>query len=193
MTHDFVLVLRGISAPDDQIEDALFEAGCQDAVLAFRNGVGFLEFDREASTLQSAILSAIRDVERADHDVTVSHVEPDDIVSASELARRLGVTREYVRLLVGGERGSGDFPTPSLGVTGTTLLWSWTGVLRWLSARGKLTAPAQLAVAEVIRDINGTLGLRLEPAILTRHLELLKKLPDAKRCGRARRATGSSA
>lgn len=36
--HNFVLVLSGVSEPDSQLEDDLFEA-CDDAVLAFRNGV----------------------------------------------------------------------------------------------------------------------------------------------------------
>ena len=75
-SHTFVLVLSGISEPDESLEDALFDAGCDDAILAFRSGVGYLEFDREAHTLESAILSAVRSVERAKHPVTISHVEP---------------------------------------------------------------------------------------------------------------------
>jgi hypothetical protein len=46
-------------------EDALFEAGCDDALLASRTGRMFLEFHREALSLVEAILSAIRDVRRA--------------------------------------------------------------------------------------------------------------------------------
>jgi hypothetical protein len=44
--HNFVLVLSGVTEPDSQLEDGPFEAGCDDAVLAFRNGVGYVEFDR---------------------------------------------------------------------------------------------------------------------------------------------------
>jgi hypothetical protein len=175
-THNFVLVLSGISEPDDRIEDALFLAGCDDAILAFRNGVAYLEFDREADTLESAVLSAVKNVERAKHQVAVSHVEPDDVVNASEIARRLQWTREYVRLLSQGSRGEGGFPSPLAGVTGTTILWSWAAVLRWLLEQGKLADKSRLTNAETIRDINRVLSFRMHPSVVKRHRDLLRKL-----------------
>jgi hypothetical protein len=175
MTHRFVLVLEGVSEPDDRIEYALFEAGCDDAILAFRNSVGYLEFDREADCLESAILSAVRDVDRADHEVSVSHVEPDDIVNASEIARRLEYSREYVRLLVQGSRGTGGFPSPVSGVTGKTLLWSWASVLRWLIRNHKLSDTARLTRAETIKSINFHL---LGPTIDNRYGSLSRKTRD---------------
>jgi DNA-binding CsgD family transcriptional regulator len=175
-THSFVLVLSGISEPDGQLEDSLYEAGCSDAILAFRNGVAYLAFDREAKTLASAVLSAVRDVERADHRVRVSHVEPDDLVSASEIARRLECSREYVRLLWQGERGGGDFPTPLSGVASTTFLWSWVDVVQWSGARNKWSDKSNLAVAVFIRDINGALRVRMDPSIIKRGRELLREL-----------------
>ena len=175
-SYNFVLVLTGVSEPDDTVEDALFEAGCDDAILAFRNGVAYLEFDRRAISLEAAILSAVRNVERAKHPVAVSHVEPDDLVNASEIARRLEYTREYVRLLVRGERGEGGFPTPLAGVTGTAFLWSWATVLRWLLEHERLDDESQLAQAETIRDINSALRVRLHPSVRERHQTLLRKL-----------------
>jgi hypothetical protein len=175
-SHNFVLVLSGISAPDGSLEDALFEAGCDDAILAFRSGVPYLEFDRKASTLESAILSAVRDVERAEHPVAVSHVEPDDLVNASESARRLECTREYVRLLVQGERGEGGFPAPVAGVTGTAFLWSWTSVLRWLLEHDRLPDKSHLVRAETIRDMNSALRVRLHASVIERRQALLRKL-----------------
>lgn len=73
--HNFVLVLSGVSEPDSQLEDGLFEAGCDDALIAFRNGVGYLEFDRRAPSLDAAIRSAVRDVERADGRLAVVAVK----------------------------------------------------------------------------------------------------------------------
>jgi hypothetical protein len=175
-THNFVLVLTGISEPDDRLEDALFEAGCGDALLAFRNGVGYLEFDREAETFPSAVLSAVRDVERADPRIKVSHVEPDDLVSAAEIARRFGRSREYVRLLSQGERGEGDFPGPLSGVAGTTFLWSWADVVAWSRAHNKLADEAALRVAVFIRDLNDALRFRKDPSIAARRIELLRGL-----------------
>jgi len=81
--HNFVLVLSGVPEPDGELENALFEAGCDDATLAFRNGVGYLELDRRALSLDAAILSAIRDVERADSRLAVVAVEPGDAASAA--------------------------------------------------------------------------------------------------------------
>ena len=43
----------------------------------------------------------------------------------AEIARRLGKTREYIRLLTEGKRGNGDFPSPIAGVSQKSLLWSW--------------------------------------------------------------------
>ena len=175
-THDFILVFSGVSEPDDRLEDALFKAGCSDATLAFRNGVGYLDFDREAETLPSAVLSAIRDVERADQRVRVSHVEPDDLVSASEIARRFGRSREYVRLLSQGERGKGAFPAPVSGVASTAFLWSWADVVAWSRAHTKLADEATLRTATFIRDLNDALRDRVDPSVAARRSELLKDL-----------------
>ncbi|MGH9461061.1 MAG: hypothetical protein ACRD1X_07570 [Vicinamibacteria bacterium] len=40
LQYSFVLVLSGVSEPDEWLENALFEAGCDDGTLAFRDGVG---------------------------------------------------------------------------------------------------------------------------------------------------------
>jgi hypothetical protein len=54
-----------------------------------------------------------------------------DLVSVSDIARRLGRTRESVRLLVDGKRGPGRLPAP-IGVVGDgTRVWPWSVVLEW--------------------------------------------------------------
>jgi hypothetical protein len=178
--HNFVLVLSGVSEPDGRLEDALFEAGCDDATLAFRNGVGYLEFDRRSRSLDTAILSAVRDVERADPRLTVARVEPGDSVNASEIARRIQVTREYIRLLAQGKRGEGDFPAPQSGITGKTLVWSWAGVVRWMFQHNLLDDVVVVDTAETIRDINDALEFRGNPAAMDRRLKYLRKLQGAK-------------
>jgi len=178
--QNFVLVLSGVSEPNGELEDALFEAGCDNATLAFRNGVGYLEFDRDAATLGDAILSAIRDVERADRRLTVVAVEPGDSVNASEIARRADVTREYIRLLVQGKRGEGEFPAPQSGITGKTLVWSWAEVGRWMLEHDLLTDRSVVETAEVIRDINDALEIREHPMTLDRRLEYLRELQKSR-------------
>jgi len=178
--HHFVLVLSGVSEPDGQLEDALYEAGCNDALLAFRNGVAYLEFARRAPHLDTAILSAIREVEQADPRLSVVSVEPGDSVNASEIARRAQLTREYIRLLVQGKRGDGDFPAPLSGITGKTLVWSWAEVGRWMREHNLLEDRSVVETAETIRDINDALDLRQHPATMDRRLKYLRELQKTK-------------
>lgn len=111
-TYNFALILSGVTEPSAKVEDALFKAGCDDAILAFRNDTAYLEFDRKADSHEQAVLSAIRAVEKAGVGLTVEHVEPSDIVTASEISRRLNCTRENVRLLSQGKRAKLEFPPP---------------------------------------------------------------------------------
>jgi hypothetical protein len=178
--YNFVLVLSGVSEPDERLENALFEAGCDDGTLAFRNEVGYIEFDRQAPSLDAAILSAIRDVERADSRPTVVAVEPGDAVNASEIGRRAEVTREYIRLLVQGKRGEGNFPVPQSGIAGKTLVWSWAEVVRWMLEHNLLEDRSVLATAETIRDINDALKMRQHPVTMDRRLKYLRELQKSR-------------
>jgi hypothetical protein len=63
--YSFTLILSGIDDLNDEVANALFESGCDDATPSMRNGVVRLSFDREAKTLKDAILTAIRDVKKA--------------------------------------------------------------------------------------------------------------------------------
>jgi hypothetical protein len=106
----------------------------------------------------------------------VARVEPGDFVNASEIARRLECTREYIRLLTQGKRGNGEFPAPHSGVTSKTLVWSWAEVVRWLFDQKKITDKSLLDNAVTIRDINDALELRQNPDVFHRRIELLRKL-----------------
>lgn len=59
------LRISGFNIEEDHYEDALYEAGCDDALVAVIDGTIFLDFDREASSYENAVKSAIRDVEHA--------------------------------------------------------------------------------------------------------------------------------
>jgi len=90
-TYNLVLVLTGFSGPTGHIEDALFEAGCNDALLSFRDNSPYLEFDRMAINIEEAILSAIKDVVSANIGARVLHVELEDSIIASEITGRISV------------------------------------------------------------------------------------------------------
>ena len=64
--HDFTLIIEGRDIHDDEVFDALYEAGCDDALLRSKDGTQYMDFTREAATLDEAISSAVRDIETVD-------------------------------------------------------------------------------------------------------------------------------
>lgn len=58
MNHAFTLEVEGIDTARGNYEDALFEAGCRDALIAVVDGKMFLDFDREGPSFQQAVNSA---------------------------------------------------------------------------------------------------------------------------------------
>lgn len=151
-TWSFSLVLGGVDQPTAELEDALFEAGCDDALLAFSGRVATLDFDRESKSFTEAVLSAIRDLRKVPLDLEVLRIEPDDYVNATDIAQRMNVSREAVRKWIEGERGAGDFPYPVARV-GQSPVWSWWEVANWLHRAGSLDE-AQVAVARITAALN---------------------------------------
>lgn len=125
--HTFTLILN--RPPTDDELDGLYEAGCDDALLGSTDGVAYAEFDRDADTLADAVMSAIHDVETV-AGLRAVRIEPDDLVTAAEIAKRLGRSRESIRLLAAGRRGEG-FPAPVSHARERVRLWRWTDVLAW--------------------------------------------------------------
>jgi hypothetical protein len=77
-SHRFVLVLAGVSEINPEVADALFGAVNGDIEFNLRDGVAFLEVNREARTLRQAIVSSIKEVEAASlASVRVVRVESD--------------------------------------------------------------------------------------------------------------------
>ena len=71
--YRFVVVLRGLDVIDDDLANALYEAGCDDGSPFSSEGVAAVGFDREADSLESAIRSAVADVQKTG--CTVQKVE----------------------------------------------------------------------------------------------------------------------
>lgn len=146
----FTLIVSGFDHAADGFEDALFEAGCDDATVSVQRGLLVLDFQREAAGLAGAIKSAIADVRRAGGDVI--HVEPDNLVSTSDIAARTAMTRQAVHNWVTGKRGDG-FPLPVARVISDHPLWDWASVADWLSRRQMLPRRERHA-AKIVRAIN---------------------------------------
>jgi len=157
-SHAFTLLVEGADLQSDAAQDALFEAGCDDATIGVTAGVQHLHFDREAHTLAEALVSAITAVEQAVPGVRVVRVAPDEYVTLAEIAKRTGRTRESVRLLATGDRGPGDFPPPAARAEQRNKLWRWAEVARWFASRlGETVSGAPDAA---LSAVNGLLQAR---------------------------------
>ncbi|GAC1600026.1 MAG: DNA-binding protein [Acidimicrobiales bacterium] len=150
----FQLTVRG--ALTDGRLDALVEAGCDDATFSSTGELTFAEFDREASTLLEAVLSAITAVESVG-DLEVLRMDPDELVWASEIASRTGRSRQSIDMLIRGRRGPGDFPAPASHATRNPL-WRWSEVDAWFAAYEGREAETERSA--VIGAINGALQAR---------------------------------
>ncbi len=74
-TYEFDVVLKDVSEITDEQADRLFAAGCDDGTPACCNGLAWVHFDREASSLEEGIRTAVAQVQSAGF--TVSKVELD--------------------------------------------------------------------------------------------------------------------
>jgi hypothetical protein len=75
-TFEFQLVLNDLDAVNEEIADALYDAGCDDGTPFSSQGVAAVGFSREASSLEEAIRSALSDVNKAGY--TVARAESAD-------------------------------------------------------------------------------------------------------------------
>jgi hypothetical protein len=166
--HDFVLVLTGIKVLNRQVEDALFEAGCDDATISLRFGAIYLTFSRVAPTLKEAILSAVRDVRRAQIGADVLRVDDCNLVTQAEIARRIGRSRQLVNQYITSQRGPGAFPPPVGHITEGNPLWLWCDVAYWLR-RHNMIKEDVFTKAQLVDTINRILDfhhqLTLAPAL----------------------------
>jgi len=130
--YDFTLILTGVKSLNREIADALFEAGCDDATPSLRLGQVYLTFSRTATTMADAILSAIRDVRKSRLGADVLRVDPCNLVTQAEIARRINRSRQLVSQYIVGNRGPGGFPPPACYISDESPLWYWCEVAYWL-------------------------------------------------------------
>lgn len=158
-TYEFTLILEGTDALADEAADALFEAGCADATFGEVDGCQYADFTRRARSLAEAIGSAKRAIESAVPGIRVIRVEPEDLVTAADIAERTGRSRESVRLLIAGARGPGGFPPPVSHLKSRGRIWKWVDVARWFSDQLGETFPSTRE-ADFIAALNGALEVR---------------------------------
>ncbi len=175
--HDFALIVDGVSELTQTVEDALFNAGCDDATLSMQYGLLYLEFSRAAKSLEEAIISAINEVRSAGIGAEVLRVDECNLVTMSEIARRIGRSRQLVHQYMIGKRGPGGFPPPECHLTDHAPLWAWCAVSYWL-VQNNLLRPEEGWNAEVVEAINNYLeGERQRQ----RHPKLLEEIKQGLR------------
>jgi hypothetical protein len=157
-TYEFTLLVEGADVQTDKAQEALFEAGCDDSTIGVNAGVQHIHFDREATSLAEALVSAITAVEQAVPGVRVVRVAPEEYVTLAEIAARTGRTRESVRLLATGDRGPGDFPPPAARAEQRVKLWRWAEVAAWFASRLGVNVPGSPDPA--LSAVNGLLQAR---------------------------------
>ncbi len=83
MIHEFQLILKDGTEITEESANHLFEAGCDDGSPGRCCGVPFIRFHREADCLESAIRSAVADVQKAGCVVERVQIEHDSPLLSS--------------------------------------------------------------------------------------------------------------
>jgi hypothetical protein len=175
--HEFILILSQVHTLTSEMEDALFEAGCDDATVGMHSGRLAIDFTRSAPTLKDAILSAIQDVQKAKIGARIVRVHNCDLVTQAEIARRISRTRQLVHQYISGTRGPGGFPAPACEITDGVHLWQWCEVAFWLGENDMITDDVVRAArdTEMINSILNFLNQQaLHPEVMA---EILGHFP----------------
>jgi predicted DNA-binding transcriptional regulator AlpA len=149
-TFEFSIVASGLDPEAENFADRFFNAGCDDATISFQKGHIILDFARDAESLEKAIASAASGVSRAG--AKVDRVEPDPLVSLSDIASRTGLSRAAMTHYAKGARGQ-NFPPPVARVTSESPLWDWAAVAKWMYENNKLGL-AEAVAAETVKRAN---------------------------------------
>lgn len=129
--YDFTLRFALGQHDDDpeQFVDKLSAEGCDDALVGLGlQGRIALNFTREASSADEAILSALSDVQRAIPEARLVEATPD-LVGLTDIANLLGFSRQYMRKLA--VRNGSGFPLPVH--EGNPAIWHLSTVLSWFA------------------------------------------------------------
>ncbi len=152
-TYEFTIIASGLDPEAGDFETRFLEAGCDDATVGFQNGHILIDFSREARSLTEAIVTAVESALRGG--AIVERVEPDPLVSLSDMASRSGMTKGAMSNYSKGHRLDG-FPAPTARVTTPSPLWNWAQVAEWLYRNGRISRDEALE-AGVFAAANGIL------------------------------------
>ena len=147
---EFSIIASGLDPEADDFEQRFYDAGCDDATISFQKGRIIVDFARDAASISAAISSAVANVKAAG--ATIDRVEPDPLVSLSDIATRTGLSRAAVTQYAKGQRRE-NFPSPVARVTSDSPLWEWSEITRWLFKHEKIAKDVAID-AEAVRIAN---------------------------------------
>jgi hypothetical protein len=81
MRYHFSVMVADCDTMTAELTEALYVAGCDDGTLWSGKGVAAVTFDREAQSLESAIRSAVADIQKAGCTVKYTIVESPEPVA----------------------------------------------------------------------------------------------------------------
>lgn len=151
---DLMIALPAGERDEDAMLDALFEAGCDDAIVGTgASGLVALGFIREVMAADAVITQAVEQALRGlPEGATLREVRPD-LVSLADVAARLQVSRQALQ--------KREMPPPSLG--GLYRVTEMVGYLEGQPGKirdGLSSAASWFATAPAAQKINAQLGLK---------------------------------
>ena len=152
----YVFRIRLHDTLDDDAADRLYEGFDEETALEEGPRGTFIGFECSADSFLDAVLDAIAKLIKLGFEPLA--VE-DELVSMSDIAERVGRSRQSVSMLVSGQRGAGNFPAPVAGNVRSPL-WHWADVAAWFeSHEGQEVVPEDRM--RTIAAINGALARRV--------------------------------
>ncbi len=149
--YEFSIVIRDADFSNLKVHDALFESGCDDALICANNNTVYLKFTREANSAHEAIDSALSNIKDAGFRDLI--VEESGAITISEIASKAELSRQAIHNYVKGLRGDGNFPKPIAGLSSNNPLYDWYEVAQWLNSH-KALSKESLEVAQVSKYFN---------------------------------------
>jgi len=83
MNYEFSLILKEGTEISEELADKLFDAGCDDGTPGTLCGTPYISFHRDADSLESAIRSAVANVQKAGCVVERVQIEHDSPLLSS--------------------------------------------------------------------------------------------------------------
>ena len=157
---EFKIFCQSVDMNDDSFLDLLYEAGCDDALISFKDGYACLDFSRASENAEDAVVSAVKGIQKAGVVGHIERIEPDDLASLSTIAKRVGVTRASLQKYARGVSKVGkDFPQPIANISGSKReLFSTAQVMNWMCKKNKVQLPRDaLELCNVIAKTNQAL------------------------------------